>query len=244
MKKEIERPSKEIIEFFKKTPTAFVSDAEKKLGLRAEMLYMKDVYPMFPLSLRKKDEVSIAGPAITFEMGPHTATYEYTEFPYKLGTRIHFLIVEKYSKPGDIVVIDAKEAKLGMWGGYMTQRAAKLKVGGMVTDGYIRDADQSREWGVPLFSRGKTMISYVYYLNPISEMTPVHCGGALVKPGDIIVGDTDGVVVVPHEKLDEIIEVVKINIDAEKKISEWLNQGKSFDYIYKELHPMKYIKGR
>ena len=235
---EFTRPSQEMQEHFASVPSAFVIDAIKKIGLKSDSLYMTDIQAVVPSRIPKGK--TYVGPAITFLMAPHTATLPYDEFPYTVGTRIHYLIAEEYGQPGDFLVASTQDTKLGVWGGYMSERSAQIGLGGFVTDGYIRDRYQCEEFDVPLFARGHTMIAYPFFLNPVAEMVPVNCGGALVKPGDLLVADDDGVVVVPSERMDDVARALQTEIEAEKQIKEALANGKGFDYIYRVNHPMKY----
>ena len=236
------RPDPELVDFFKKVPTAFVSDAEKKVGLRAENLYIRGVMPEVPIETRGAGDASLCGPAVTFTMGPHTEVRPYSVAPYDMGTRIHFLIVEEYAQPGDIVVIGTSGGvDWAVWGGYMSQRATKLGVAAVVMDGKARDVEQARQYKLPIFSTGRTMISYVYYLDPIREMGPTECGGALVRPGDLIVADEDGVCIVPLEAAELVKQSVDVQIVAERKIQEHLDAGGSFKEIYEVHHPAKYV---
>ena len=239
MSDNVKRPNKEVIDFLRQTPTAIISDAFKRLGLKAEFLYMVDVYPVVPSNA----EIHVAGPAVTMKMVSHTATYSHLEFPIKMGTKRHFEIVESISHPGDVVVIDGEGSKTAVWGEHMTMLAKGLGLECLVTDGYIRDIVGNQKLGFPLFARGRTMISYVTYLNPIQSNVPIQCGGAFVKPGDLVVGDNDGVVVIPDEKRDIILEEARKGIELENEEKRLIRERKfTAKDMYEWAHRKKYAK--
>jgi RraA family protein len=108
------------------------------------------------------------------------------------------------ARPGDVVVVDAggsmKNAALG---DIISTKAKHRGIAGFVVDGYVRDAPAIRELGFPVFARGETMIGPLHR-GPGEINYPVCCGGVVVSPGDIIVADGGGVVVVPRDFVAEV----------------------------------------
>lgn len=110
----------------------------------------------------------------------------------------------------------------------------------VIIDGSCRDAEDIKELGLPVFVRG-FQPSGTVKASPGRVNVPVTCGGVEVKPGDLIVGDCDGVVVVAQEHEDEVIEKACSKFDKEKEIVEQLKQGKTtleiygFDRLLKKL---------
>lgn len=101
------------------------------------------------------------------------------------------------AKPGDVVVIDAGGSiKNAVLGDIISTKAKHRGIGGFVVDGYIRDADAIRELDFPVYARGETLIGPLHR-GPGEINYPINCGGTVVLPGDIIVADIDGVVVIP-----------------------------------------------
>ena len=118
-------------------------------------------------------------------------------------------IAGKYVKPGDVVVVDAVGSRMASWGASMANGVKKAGAVGIVVDGYALTADVLRmREGIPLFGRGTVAISgpgeKPGWLN-----VPVICGGVIVNPGDLILGDADGVVVVPRERIAETVAVIE-----------------------------------
>jgi len=120
-------------------------------------------------------------------------------------------------QPGDVMVIDGGgDHSWALLGFLMVSTAIKLGLAGMVVDGCIRDAAEIRASGFPIFAAG---------INPNGPMKegpgeinyPIQSGGQVVNPGDIIVADDDGVVVVPREHAPGIADKVKTVIAREEK---------------------------
>jgi 4-hydroxy-4-methyl-2-oxoglutarate aldolase len=108
--------------------------------------------------------------------------------------------------PGDVLVIDAGGLETNsIWGGLMTHTAKKKGLAGVVIDGAVRDSATIRQLGYPIFARAVSPMNG-HKDGPGEVNVIIQCGGVQVKPGDIIVGDDDGVVVVPREDAEIILE--------------------------------------
>jgi regulator of RNase E activity RraA len=134
-----------------------------------------------------------------------------------------FVEAIEIAQPGDVIVIATQgDMSLSVWGGFMSMMAARKGIAGVVTDGVIRDVEQSRETGLPIYAVGVTPAA------PTKEgtgqiNTSISCGGVVVEPGDIVVGDEDGVVVVPKVEAEAVMEKVRQRMakeDAWMKIVE------------------------
>ena len=170
----IERPSAEIVERFR-TPTAFIVDAMNGTGAldwRIQRLVGK----------------SFVGVALTCDCGPLD--------------NLAFMAALAESKPGDVLVV-ATNGYTGaaVTGDLLMYVALNRGVAGLVTDGLVRDLDDLEKVGVPTFAMGVTPNS-PQRRGPGSVGLPIVCGGVTVGSGDIVVGDRDGVVVVPRARID------------------------------------------
>ncbi|RBP84033.1 regulator of RNase E activity RraA [Cytobacillus firmus] len=169
-----------IIDQFRSIPTTCISDALDGLN---------NLHPSIkPLS----KEYVLCGRAFTVKM--------------PVGDNLAVLKAIRTANPGDILVIDAKgDEYRAIAGDFIIGMAKTLEIGGIVVDGVIRDLKGIQELNFPLFCKGTTVAASgkagVGELN-----VPISCGGISVKPGDIIVGDTDGVVVVPKETEEVILK--------------------------------------
>lgn len=115
------------------------------------------------------------------------------------------------AKPGDVIVVAAGGPagdSYAAWGGGLTLSARHRDVAGVVVDGLVQDAPAIQTRGVPVFCRGSTM-RYRMAAKPGSVNVPVSCGGVTVHPGDLVIADRDGVMVVPQSLLEDIIEAAE-----------------------------------
>lgn len=118
-------------------------------------------------------------------------------------------IAGKYVKPGDVVVVDAVGSRMAAWGGSMANGVKVAGATGIVVDGYALTADVLRmRENIPVFCRGTVSISGEG-TKPGWLNVPIVCGGVIVNPGDLILGDADGVVVVPRERIEATIATIE-----------------------------------
>jgi RraA family protein len=131
-----------------------------------------------------------------------------------------------YAQPGDVLVIDAEgDTEHAILGEIMTREAMVNGLAGFLIDGAIRDAGKIKKMEFPVFARGVTPRG-PFKDGPGEINTPVSCGGVVVNPGDIIVGDEDGVVVIPSVDAEDILKKVEIKHENEQKvIAEIMQQG-------------------
>jgi regulator of RNase E activity RraA len=119
-------------------------------------------------------------------------------------------------KPGDVLVIDGGgNHSWALMGWLMVSTAIKLGVAGIVADGCVRDAQEIRASGFPLFCAGLSP-NGPFKEGPGEINFPISCGGQVVNPGDMIVSDDDGVVVLPKEFAGSVIEKVYQVIEREE----------------------------
>ena len=107
--------------------------------------------------------------------------------------------------PGHVLVMDAREvADCGTMGDILAMRLKVRGVEGVVTDGGMRDADAVRGVGLPIFCAGPSAPATPAAHIPVDAQVPVACGGVAVFPGDVLMGDGDGVLVIPAQLVDEV----------------------------------------
>lgn len=128
-------------------------------------------------------------------------------------------------EPGQILVINGHGDPSGaMWGGLMSLEAIQRGVAGVVVDGAVRDVDTIRELGLPVFARHVTPC--VGSNRTVgSTGNPIVCGGVIVRTGDLIIADDDGVVVVPEERMEEVLQRIAAIVEKEKGIAEKVRSG-------------------
>jgi 4-hydroxy-4-methyl-2-oxoglutarate aldolase len=140
-----------------------------------------------------KPEWRLCGPAFTVKP-------EYTE-DLLLGE-----LAAKYAKPGDVLVVDAGgRSDTAVWGAGMTRGAQMAGCAGVVVDGPTMNSTTLYRYDLPVFSRGAMAHAYGGASRAGWMNVPVQCGGVVVFPGDIVLADADGVVVLPKDRADAIL---------------------------------------
>jgi regulator of RNase E activity RraA len=130
--------------------------------------------------------------------------------------------------PGDVVVVNTcGNTTSAVFGELMCTTAAAAKLGGIVVDGAIRDVDGITKLGFPAFSR-TVCAGGCDKDGPGEVNVPISCGGTVVMPGDIIVGDGDGVVVVPRANAEEVLTLVQQLMERERKRIAEIHAGTLF----------------
>ena len=135
-------------------------------------------------------------------------------------------------REGDVLVVNAGGYRnCGLWGEIMSLAAQKKGVKGLVVSGAVRDVQAIERLRFPVFAMGLSPYgSTKNSLGPINQ--PIVCGGVLVSPGDIVVGDDDGVVVVPKHSAREILVKCQERDKNEGRVKQLLEQGKTTLEIY------------
>ena len=197
------------VEALRSAGAAVVSDA---LGRRGAIIGVS----------RLSGEGVVAGPAYTVRVPPGDWA----------------LVVEAVAKapPGSVIVVDAggpSGEPRAVWGGLASLNAVERGIAATVVYGYVRDLSDMRRLGYTVYAHGTTPVAG----EPRGEGAlgvELRLPGATVRPGDFIVGDDDGVVVVPAESLDEVAERAARIAEAEREIEERLRAGASLYEILRE----------
>jgi regulator of RNase E activity RraA len=142
------------------------------------------------------------------------------------GDNLAILRAYDYCRPGDVMVVDADgDLDNALVGGIMTFFAASMGIAGMVIDGAIRDVGEIRERPFPVYARGVTHRG-PYKDGPGAINVPVSVGGMTVMPGDIVVGDQDGLVAFSADQAPTIIEKALRQRDAEESTMQAIREGR------------------
>lgn len=132
------------------------------------------------------------------------------------------------AQPGDIVVVSTNgNTTSAVFGELMCRTAVAAKIGGLVVDGAIRDVDGITALGFPAYSRSVTP-GGCDKDGPGEINVAISCGNTVVHPGDIVVGDLDGVAVVPREDAAEIIDLVRDLVEKERRRVAEIDAGVHF----------------
>ncbi|GAA4340132.1 RraA family protein [Pigmentiphaga soli] len=130
--------------------------------------------------------------------------------------------------PGYVLVIDAGEDGVPIWGGSGTIAARRRGLAGVVTNGIVRDSAQIRELGFPVFCSGAGLRGGLRQ-HPGWHNVAVTVGGVLVHPGDLVVADADGVVVIAKDRIDAVTKLAKEKAKKEAAREMRLHQGEAYD---------------
>ncbi|WP_250520579.1 MULTISPECIES: RraA family protein [unclassified Caballeronia] len=187
--RDIDRVSPELVEAAAKFQAAILADVAGRRGT-----VHGRVKPLSP-------KMKVAGPAITVEV--------------RQGDNLAIHAALAIAKPGDVIVVDGKgDVSCALLGEIMATQAKVSGIAGIVIDAAVRDAHELANGDYPIFSAG---------LNPCGPTKsvaglvnhPISAGGTAVNPGDLVVGDADGVVVIPRADVARIVELAQKKLDME-----------------------------
>lgn len=188
--------------------TSAVSDALDRLGIPGQVLGLRPVDRNF----------RVAGRAFTLRYQPVDVN----------GGTVGDYIDEV--DPGRVVVLDnGGRLDATVWGDILTVVAHRRGLGGTVIDGVCRDSPRSLELGYPIFSRSTYMRTGKDRVQVAEMEAPVSIGGVRVRPGDVLLGDADGIVVVPQEKEDQVLAGALEIEQTEQAIRELVQKGNRLD---------------
>lgn len=142
------------------------------------------------------------------------------------------------ARAGDVLMVDAGGyADNAVLGGNMTNEAVRQGMAGLVIDGAIRDVAEIRDMGIPCFTRAVTPAGPNF--SQIGDVGgPISCGGVQVKTGDLVIGDDDGITVVPKARMAEVLATCQETLKAEDEWDRRINAGDRFADIL-DLPPME-----
>ena len=184
---EIPRPTPDLLERLNKFTVPELCDGMD--------LFRAMDYQVKPMVTTQK----IIGPAITLQL--------------TLGDSLLVPKAIEVAQTGDIIVIDAKgSCNNAVWGDNRSRVANALGIAGVVIDGAFRDIEENEAIGFPIYARANTGGRSTRCAKGEINV-PIACGGVSVRPGDIIVGDRNGVVVIPLEHAEEIIQAAQEEVD-------------------------------
>ncbi len=190
---------KALVEGFRDLPVANIDDCMNRIAA-------------IDSSIRPCNKAKLLGPAFTVKVPE--------------GDNLMFHKAMDLAAPGDIIMIDAGGGTLrSIFGELMVTYCKVRGIGGIIVDGCIRDAEAIAEMDIPIYAKGITP-NGPYKNGPGEINVPVVIGGQVVNPGDIIVGDYDGVVVIKPEDAEDIIKKTnEINAKEAVIMDKILNEG-------------------
>lgn len=191
----------EITDGFRDIPVANIGDARGRFGCMSWT-----IKPLNP-------HMRLCGSALTVQ------TYR--------ADNLAIHVALDMAREGDVLVVDGGGiCDTGLWGGMMNQMAAIKKLGGLIIDGAVRDCQELAAASFPVFARAVSPQGG-FKASPGSVNVPVSCGNVPVLPGDLVVGDADGVVVVPAQKAREILQKSLAVMEKEQQLMERMDKGET-----------------
>ncbi|MDR7866078.1 MAG: RraA family protein [Sporomusaceae bacterium] len=198
------RLRKEVIDEYKKLDTTSISDALDRLGIRGGLLGIKPVV----------EGTRLCGQAFTVHYVPCGEIK---------GTVGDFL---DDVEPNEVVVIDnSGRLDCTVWGDIMALSASQRKIAGTVIDGVCRDVPVVKSLQYPIFTKGTYMVTGKDRVFVDKVNIPVSVSGVQVIPGDLIVGDGTGVVVVPLKRAEDVLKIATEIETKEKLVEQKIREG-------------------
>lgn len=194
------RPSDELLLKFKDLPAALLLEAMGKRGALTNDF--KSIYP----------RAKFYGCALTIKGYP--------------GDNLMLHRAISIAKPGDVMIATVNGfTEAGLWGEIASTAAMAKGIRALVTDGAVRDTDEIEKLGFPVFSRGISIKGTTKRQAGLLNH-PIIIGGVQVEAGDIVVGDTDGVVVVPLKEAEAVLKRAQEITEFENKVIAEIQKGK------------------
>lgn len=196
--KKINRPSRQLVEQFKGLPVANIADEMNRLNC-------------VDARIKPLNNVPLLGVAFTVKG--------------RIGDNLMFHKALAMAQPGDIIVVDGRgDLANSLIGEIMMREAVKSGLAGIVVDGAVRDCDALRQMNIAVYSAGITPQG-PYKDGPGEINVPISCGGVTVNPGDILVGDADGIVVISPKDAPALAEKAKAKFQKEQAIFKAIDDG-------------------
>jgi len=199
IKERVNTFSKELIEKFKAVEPPTVGH------FRHDGFMSPRIRPLFP-------EALMVGPAVTVKT------------PANDSTMVHKVL--EIAQPGDVIVVDrCGDTMHACWGGVVTAAAHLLGFAGAVVDGVATDLVEIVELKFPVYCTGTSAITTKILGFGGEINTPVQCGGVVVHPGDLVAADANGVLVLPPEDVERVMEEALKRQEREKAVIQRLRDG-------------------
>jgi len=194
----IHRPSRELVEQFKGLPVANIADEMNR-------------FSCVDARIKPLNGIPLLGTAFTVKA--------------RAGDNLMFHKALDMAQPGDIIVVDGQgDLVNSLTGEIMMRQVLKNGISGVVVDGAVRDVEALRDMPFAIYAAGATPKG-PYKDGPGEINVPVCCGGVVVNPGDILVGDADGIVVISPSDAPAIAEKAKAKARQEQATFKAIEEG-------------------
>ena len=199
--------------------SSIVSDVLDGMGVRGQAMGT-EIRPIH-------DDMVLIGYAATMLMADQ---YDYEKDTFSL----QFQAIDAI-KEGEVMMVAANGTeRAALWGELLSTAAKYRGARGVIIDGVARDIKLIREMGFPVFALGVNPLSSKGRVIAVDHACPVEICGVLVQPGDLVVADLDGVVIVPKDLIDEVIEKALDVATRESRTRDELREGSGLYAVYKK----------
>lgn len=200
--KDWQRPEKELVELFRDIPVANIDDCMNRTAA-------------VDGRIRPVNKAPLLGTAFTVQVAQ--------------GDNLMFHKAMDMAQPGDVIVIDAGGYEgRAIFGGLMVTYCKVRGIAGVIVDGAIRDSEELAAMDIPVYARAITPDG-PYKNGPGQIGTTISFGGQVVRPGDIIVGDQDGIVVIKPEQAKELAQKAQAVVEKEAGILKNILENHSYE---------------
>ncbi|MEE9249854.1 MAG: RraA family protein [Alphaproteobacteria bacterium] len=214
---------------FKRPDSALVAQYREVAGCYSASCVFADVRHrrgVMHSSIKPILSGKLVGPALAVKLSP--------------GDLVDPLDALMLAQSGDVIVVDANgETETSVWGGLMGGLCLQRGVKGAIVDGAVRDIDELRDMEFLLFSRSVTPRgTHTMYSGRKDELqinVPISCGGVVVHPGDMIVGDENGVTVIPRADVESVLELAREQAQREEATRQQIAKGKTVEQLLDEF---------
>lgn len=229
----IQRPDPSMIAAYKELeePTPTLSDVLDSLGINGII----GASVLKPVLAGK----TVVGPAVTlrYMVERNSVTQGFAD---KAAARLADRDAYAVAEPGDVIVMDADGAEVSCMGGLSTTVAVARKMEACIVYGGVRDVATIRDKQYPVWTAHITPRSGKYRIEAMEINGPVTVAGVQVRPGDLVVADDTGVVIVPLERAEEVLRRAQEAVAKEQRIMELLSSGASLEEMRQVLPPSKW----
>jgi regulator of RNase E activity RraA len=203
---------------------AVLSDTLDSLGLMQQA--------MKPFMRPLDEALRLIGRARTGLYMPVYAPPAAGENPYE----VEIALVDDLA-PGDVPVLacGGPTERIAPWGELLSTASAARGAAGCVTDGLVRDVKQIRQMRFAVFCGGIGPLDTKGRARMVERDVPVLCAGVLVRPGDLVFGDVDGVVVIPRDVEDVVVRSALDKVSGEDRTREALQRGEKLAEVFRRL---------
>ena len=229
----IPRPAPELLDRYRnlEDPTPLLSDVLDSLGVNGTIA-ASVLRPVNPGRV-------LVGPAVTLRYVPdvlQAARGHTDQARPRLADRDAYAVAE----PGDVAVFDAGGHEVSCMGGLSTTVAWQRGLAGAVVWGGVRDVGTMHRFKFPVWAAHVTPRTGKYRLEAVELNGPVDCAGVQVHPGDLVVADDTGVVVVPAARIEEVLRLAEEHAAREEQVVKLLERGAELDELRQTLPPERW----